>query len=130
VHNSSSYFWIVTTMNSLTVNSELNASQSHSFPSEDSSSSSGDDDSESRSKSTQPNSSSHNDNGNSDMDRGLSKAFIDREERHVRRVRYALAGAILIFAFVVSGSVYMFAHRSEHHSFEHEVAFLLLLFYS
>lgn len=49
------------------------------------------------------------------------RAFIDREEKHVRTVRRALAIAILICAIVVSSSVYVLARRSEHASFESEV---------
>jgi hypothetical protein len=103
------------------MNLELNTSQ---CPIDDSSSSSSnDDDNESRSKSTSPNSSSHNDNGNKNPDRDISKAFIEREERHVRRVRYTLAAAILMCASVVSGTVYMFAHKEERGSFEREVSY-------
>ena len=50
------------------------------------------------------------------------KAFIEREEQHVRRVRRALAVAIFTCAVVVSSSVYVFARRSEQHSFAHEVS--------
>ena len=52
------------------------------------------------------------------------KAFIEREEKHVRTVRRALAIAILICSIVVSSSVYVLARRSEHHSFTHEVCLL------
>ena len=49
------------------------------------------------------------------------KAFIEREEKHVRSVRRALAMAILVCAVVVGTSVYVLARRSEYHSFLHEV---------
>ena len=49
------------------------------------------------------------------------KAFIEREETHVRNARYALAAAILICAVVVSTSVFILARRSEHRSFTSEV---------
>jgi hypothetical protein len=52
-----------------------------------------------------------------------SKAFIEREEKHVRRVRVALAAMILICATVVSTSVYMMTRRSEHRDFEQKVRF-------
>ena len=49
------------------------------------------------------------------------KAFIEREEKHFRDVRCALAIATLVCAVVASSSVYVLARQSEYHSFIHEV---------
>jgi hypothetical protein len=59
------------------------------------------------------------------------KAFIEREEKHVRSVRRALAMAVLVCAVVVSTSVYVLARHKEYLSFMHEVCchFIVLCCY-
>ena len=53
------------------------------------------------------------------------KAFIEREEKHVRKVRRAVAVAVLTFAVVVSSSVFVLARNKEHETFTHEVCWYL-----
>ena len=60
-----------------------------------------------------------------DTEKEFANAIIAREEKHVRRVRYALAMAIIVCAAIVSGCVYKLLHRSEYRSFEQEVSVLL-----
>jgi hypothetical protein len=55
------------------------------------------------------------------------KAFIEREEKHVRKVRRAVAVAILTFAVVVSSSVFVLARNKEHETFTQEVCWYLAL---
>ena len=54
------------------------------------------------------------------------KAFIEREEKHVRKVRRAVAVAVLTFAVVVSSSVFVLARNKEHETFTHEVCWYLI----
>jgi hypothetical protein len=65
----------------------------------------------------------------SDVDRAerdkRRKAFIEREEKHVRKVRRAVAVAVLTFAVVVSSSVFVLARNKEHETFTHEVCWYL-----
>ena len=56
-----------------------------------------------------------------DTEKEFANAIIAQEEKHVRRVRYALALAILVCAAIVSGIVYKLLHQSEYRSFEQEV---------
>lgn len=91
---------------------------------EEESSSSSDGESEDIDKS-QTNTSTTNANGCNeepkDTEKEFANAIIACEEKHVRRVRYALAVAILVCAAIVSGTVYKLLHRSEYRSFEQEV---------
>ena len=93
-----------------------------------SSSSSSDEENEDIDKS-QTNTSTTNNNINEeeskDTEKEFANAIIAREEKHVRRVRYALAMAIIVCAAIVSGCVYKLLHRSEYRSFEQEVSVLL-----
>jgi hypothetical protein len=94
----------------------------HSVHEESSSSSDGENDDIDKS---QTNTSTTNVNGcmeePKDTEKEFANAIIAREEKHVRRVRYALALAIVVCAAIVSGIVYKLLHGSEFRSFEQEV---------
>lgn len=100
---------------------ELQPNQDDSVASDDSSASPDHDKSQSNSSTPF----TDNDEEPKDMEREFAKGIIEREEKHVRSVRYALAGAIITCAAIVSGCVYLLVHRSEVRSFEEEVSFIV-----
>ena len=104
------------------------ANQHHPVNEDAVSSSSSDEENEDIDKS-QTNTSTANNNvseeESKDTEKEFANAIIAREEKHVRRVRYALAMAIIVCAAIVSGCVYKLLHRSEYRSFEQEVSVLL-----
>ena len=91
-----------------------------------SSSSSSDEENEDIDKSqTNTSTTNINEEESKDTEKEFANAIIAREEKHVRRVRYALSMAIIVCAAIVSGCVYKLLHRSEYRSFEQEVSVLL-----
>jgi flagellar motor switch protein FliM len=87
----------------------------------DTSNASDDDDSSSMDHDPSQSSNPYDTHQQEDETKQRSKAFLEREEKHVRRVRVALVAMILICATVVSTSVYMMTRRSEHRDFEQKV---------
>ena len=57
------------------------------------------------------------------------KAFIEREEKHVRNVRRLLAVAILTCAVVVSTAVFALSRKKEHHGFDVGVSCCFIIFF-
>lgn len=55
------------------------------------------------------------------VEQKIDQAFIEREEKQVRKVRWLLAFATLACAAAVSVAVYISARQSEQNNFEHEV---------
>jgi predicted nucleic acid-binding Zn ribbon protein len=59
---------------------------------------------------------------NENVDSHRRNEIIEREEKHVRKVRHLLAYAILICTVAVSTAVYVSASRSEYRVFTNEVS--------
>lgn len=58
---------------------------------------------------------------NEQRDTKIDQAFIQREEKQVRKIRWVLAFATLACAIAVSVAVYISAKQNEQSNFEHEV---------